>query len=522
MDIFANSAGIADMCIRYGNKLLQTCKSFNHADTEIREAILRLESLWLKIQRQLEFLTKIWRNLDESYQIHQHTVLQVLQGKAQAATSLIEGLFADPKLVSGSSTWHTVQQTSDVRYAKYALMIKDNLESILKELKEWSEIFDISWYLIISLSGKEIDQQLQPVAVEEPEPLSTLKKFRRTISLSLRDDAEQGKMTVFLPMNFFSGSHESIENTGAEIWLQQEPEDDFRYVVDKESSISTLADLCKLAKILRLVDPFVFNVLKCEGLVRASPGAYHLASNRFAFSIPKSLKQPQCLRNFILSAPHHYPLNERFRLSNQLAKAIMFVHSAGFVHKNIRPETVLLFQTNESKEDSLFAFLIGFESLRLADGNTIYQGDNLWERNIYRHPTRQGGQPGMNYVMQHDIYSLGVCLLEIGLGESLVLPQPAGKESKPNVSLLADIDFTRKDRRKTAFEIKRTLVKLAQERLPSKMGRRFNEIVVTCLTCLDKTDNLFGDEKEFLDENGVLVGVRFIEKILTKLLELKV
>jgi len=37
--------------------------------------------------------------------------------------------------------------------------------------------------------------------------------------------------------------------------------------------------------------------------------------------------------------------------------------------------------------------------------------------------------------------------------------------------------------------------------------------VISCLTCLDKTDNGFGDQKEFFDEDGILVGIRYIEKV---------
>lgn len=52
----------------------------------------------------------------------------------------------------------------------------------------------------------------------------------------------------------------------------------------------------------------------------------------------------------------------------------------------------------------------------------------------------------------------------------------------------------------------------SEEDLPLKIGRRFAKIAVTCLTCLD-ANNGFRAESEFLDENGVLVGVRFIEKV---------
>ncbi|PQE11289.1 HET-s domain protein [Rutstroemia sp. NJR-2017a BVV2] len=480
---------------------------------EIRETILQIESLWLKIQRQLEFLKEVWSSLDEEYQIHQNTVLQVLHRKAQAAVTLIDSIIGGTRSEDGSSIRSILLKRGESKRAKYAIIVKNNLKSALVDLKEWADTFDVSWFLILRSAGKDIDQQLKPVVLGKMEPLSILKTLREAIASESSSDSQVENTTIFLREDFFLDKYTTLKNSGAEIRLGRGSGEESQYLVDQQSSMSTLSDRCKLAKILRTVDPYSFGILKCEGLVKEPIPGTDLAPTRFAFVIPKSLQQPQLLRTFVMSRSERHPLDDKFELSKQLAKAIMFVHSAGFVHKNIRPETVLLFYPNQPNENSCFAFLIGFESFRLAEGNTVLQGDNIWERNIYRHPTRQGMQPGMDYMMQHDIYSLGVCLLEIGLGESLTLPQAGGQESQPNPLLFTNVDLTMKDRRKKAFQTKRALVLLAQERLPSLMGRKYTEIVVTCLTCLDKTDNLFGDEEDFLDEDGVLVGVRFIEKV---------
>ncbi|KAJ8058628.1 hypothetical protein OCU04_012804 [Sclerotinia nivalis] len=409
--------------------------------------------------------------------------------------------------------------------AKYAVRMKSNLESVLADLKEWASVFDVSWYLIIRFTGKEFDRELQPIATEEMGPLSTLKTLRAAISSNVSSDEEMWKTTVFLPEKLFTANHEEIENSGAELWLARDAGENIRYIVDQPSSMSTLSDMCKLAKIFRKIDPHSFGILRCEGLVNAPPVENESTSNRFAFTIPHNLKEPHSLRTFLLSKTQSHPLDDRFNLSKQLAKAVMFIHSAGFVHKNIRPEIILLFHSKEFDKHSLFAFLIGFESFRLAEGNTRHRGDAFWERNIYRHPTRQGIQPEEDYVMQHDIYSLGVCLLEIGMGDSLVLYRVGEKETEPmpNQILFSGTNISAtKDRRKKAFETKRALVQLAQDLLPYRMGCRYTEIVITCLTCLDKGENSFGDGEDFLDENGVLVGVRFIEKIVNKLLDIKV
>lgn len=85
----------------------------------------------------------------------------------------------------------------------------------------------------------------------------------------------------------------------------------------------------------------------------------------------------------------------------------MAVHSGDFVHKNVRPDTIVVFRGARDLETT--ANLVGFERSRPAAASTTLTGDMVWERNLYRHPSRQGIPPEEVYMMQHDIYSLGVC-----------------------------------------------------------------------------------------------------------------
>lgn len=58
------------------------------------------------------------------------------------------------------------------------------------------------------------------------------------------------------------------------------------------------------------------------------------------------------------------------------------------------------------------------------------------------------------------------------------------------------------------------MVSLAKDRLPVVVGERYTNLTTACLTCLDKVDgNTFGTEKELHDQDGILVGVRYIEKV---------
>jgi hypothetical protein len=124
--------------------------------------------------------------------------------------------------------------------------------------------------------------------------------------------------------------------------------------------------------------------------------------------------------------------------------------------------------------------------------------------------------------MQRDIYSVGVILLEIGLWTSLVAYEaPTSSSQGPLVAVpsekIAHLSFNaEKHRVKAAFHNKDFLEKLAEQELPITMGRKYTEIVLSCLQCLDEGEN--GESRaEYLDEDGVIVGVRFVESILSKI-----
>ncbi|CZT08627.1 uncharacterized protein RCO7_11528 [Rhynchosporium graminicola] len=438
MEIAASAISITDICIRYGNILVKTCKSYKNADQEIGESCLMIEARWSKIQQQLEFLRRIWPGLEDDYQLHQSSILH-----------------------------------------------------------------------------------LEPVTTHEGELVSALKDLPEAINSTLTQEGDADKNSVLLPDNFLSDTHYTPIQSGSTasgVWANNDGQT--RYLVDQASTISTLSDVCKLAKILRRVTSFDLGILACKGVVKSASQNEQGFNTRLLFDIPSNLTNPQYLRTLLSFVNSSYPLDGRFLLAKQLAKGVMFVHSAGFVHKNIRPDTILVFQ--DGKSSNLWPFLTGFEKFRIAEGSTLHQGDDTWEKNLYRHPQRQGSNPETNYLMQHGIYSLGVCLLEIGLGESFVKWDVGDSKYLPSPSISAAIQSLLKDKQKKAFETKRYLVSLAEKLLPSRMGRNFTNIVATCLTCLDSSGNMFGDKSEFLDENGILVGVRFIEKVLTVLSEIKI
>ncbi len=77
--------------------------------------------------------------------------------------------------------------------------------------------------------------------------------------------------------------------------------------------------------------------------------------------------------------------------------------------------------------------------------------------------------------------------------------------------------------------------------LPARMGRKYADIVLLCLRCLDSPPPLGltvegeggdddkgsdcgtgGEFEDVFDEDGIVVGVKYIEKILLKMQEISV
>jgi serine/threonine protein kinase len=214
------------------------------------------------------------------------------------------------------------------------------------------------------------------------------------------------------------------------------------------------------------------------------------------------------LRDLLLDGTHAKSLTYRMRVSRNIARSIIFLHNASFVHKNIRPETIITTEAGDS-------YLVGFQWLRAAAGNTYRLGDAVQSHDLYRHPTRQGASPEEMYSMQHDVYSLGVCLLEIGLWKSFVTYGNASTDITVDVPGIpeAAVQLSAHEKKKRSYEVKRKLTDLAKSELPSRMGERFAAVVVSCLTCLDKDSDLGSVDALLEDDNGVILGVNYIQKV---------
>lgn len=173
-------------------------------------------------------------------------------------------------------------------------------------------------------------------------------------------------------------------------------------------------DARELAYRLRDSNPRTFGLMRCKGIMRISQSS----NMAFVFRVPEGYRLIRSMRDLLLTGAAPKSLTFRLQIARQLSMAVYYVHLYEFVHKNISPETILVFGELGEGDFGSFVSLIGFQSIRYVDGKTNTAGFGR-QNSLYQYPMRQGQGGGskktVEYVMQHDMYSLGVCLLEVGL-----------------------------------------------------------------------------------------------------------
>ncbi|OMP89289.1 hypothetical protein BK809_0006011 [Diplodia seriata] len=218
-----------------------------------------------------------------------------------------------------------------------------------------------------------------------------------------------------------------------------------------------------LAKVLECGKPEDFRALRLirwEHRVFEYQFIYH-------FEIPRIYEgEPQSLFDAIKKplSRTRPSLDQRFDMARCVAKAVQHWHSVGWVHQGICSHHILFFIRKNQEMDFSLPYLQGFDFSRpnLKPSLGRYVDDIRFD--IYRHPDRQGPSRD-GHRKSHDLYSLGVVLLEIGLWRRAI-------------DIIADA--TRK-KKFTKEDVRNIFMGAAKTRLAHYAGTNYQRAVCACL-----------------------------------------
>ncbi|RGP65951.1 hypothetical protein FSPOR_6973 [Fusarium sporotrichioides] len=153
-----------------------------------------------------------------------------------------------------------------------------------------------------------------------------------------------------------------------------------------------------------------FQTFPCLGYTEEQGGF------RLFFRFPPGTEKPLSLLSILSRSSGPLPdVGTRLRLAAQVCQTLLSFHTAGWLHKDMRSENILLVSpTSSTSIDRLGRpYLCGFSFARQSSPTEIseHPSEDL-SRDIYRH-AKALGEPSESFERYMDAYSLGCILIEI-------------------------------------------------------------------------------------------------------------
>jgi len=356
------------------------------------------------------------------------------------------------------------KRTSPFLKWKFALKDKKKAEKIIEEFENWNNRIQRNLELIV----------LRTKILGNPAGLKTLQHDRDAISLGLSQNAKLQEIlrnsdtvrNMQVDQNDIILDKRKVSYLDVAVWKGKSTRTLVEYQkfspVQGNAAQADVRSINQLAALLNEANRTEFRTFTSGGFFTKS------SENEFAicFNIPKDVDAFSLYSLATAYTTRKPALGERFRLCHTLASAISAFHVVGWLHKSFRSDVILFFnaqEPNSARSALSRPFIFGFEYSRPASKISTGFYDDIPERNIYRHPLRQG-RPEAPFKRIHDIYALGVVLLEIGLWTPAW--KLVGKLSQGGIP----------------EDIARRLSWHADHNLPIQVGDKFRDVTHRCLS----------------------------------------
>ena len=328
-------------------------------------------------------------------------------------------------------------------------LIGTDLKDADKELSDWSKHLLIS-FVFMSMPIKTSFVNQFPEIANEPRQPTWLLGLKANIRM---EGSKSEASTVTMEDDYSIISEEnSYADRAKQLWINR---------IDTTSAsrrgVMTMdevrIEVSRLFAVLKQADSLSTHILTAEHFSVTDDD-----SKRFliASKLPDDTRSQQLLSEMLLESSRHVsspftseaytvthkipsqPLDHRIHIAQEFITAVAYVHAMGWVHKAIRPTNILMLHAHDDvpfPQGLGHAFLVGFEFARRGSARSTGTGHWGWKEDIYRHPDRQnrdGVDLEIYYTPMHDIYSVGVLLLELGTWKPLAQSYPDLKLADPD------------------------------------------------------------------------------------------
>lgn len=369
-----------------------------------------MENAWAKTREQIIFVESIAPSLDAEHRRVLDNSLAILATKLSLAVAKVQGVLKTDK--GGDARPGFLRLARRVRCEKYAFA-KASLDEVIRDMEDSQGRFDPSWYLIMRMASPLVDRELNRVVqkskispLQSPAAVGVAVRPGQRLGLSgaagnsgqgalltadgVRDALRpnpQHHISTFLPqqdletidIRYSSAKVARRKGTAAGPGSTKWFINSIRCLPSSDVTKLT-RDVRDLARKLTQADPLRFGLLSCKGVVRVlEPTTQRLRSFDMIFRAPdennnNNMSRFQCLRESLLcgedttttTTAKTLSLSRRVRIAQELAKSVSHVHTFNFVHKNIRPESILIVDHAGADADSsrwCSTFLVGFREL---------------------------------------------------------------------------------------------------------------------------------------------------------------
>lgn len=468
-----NGLKLSELKNRYDSlqKVLFQEEKFPFVKGRLFDALpVKTQRLGLQMFRELPQLLYEYNAVEASYQSRQTSSKQ-----SDSSTGDILSLDELQIIFEKEDANQELVTTPEIRVGRWRSLMwsargKKRSERLIAQVEDWltrikNLLEDVWWPLpffeySINLQALESDSDVQAVGLAESVGL------RKLLVNDAKLPSQMKLETPQLAVTRFDGACRGLSDyKGEAVLVEYAP-----YTPNSDGFLPGLLRrrFAELACLLNQQKDSRFRALHCLGYVDST---FPRLEFQLLFQLPiVSLKPPAHLLSLYTSKQAQKPsLGARFQLCFQLAQSMSLFHSVNWIHKSFRSTNVLFSPSSSDTDCSLgieftSPFVVGFEASRLANDFSSGPYDNLLSQNVYRHPDRWG-IPNKTFTKYHDIYALGIVLLEIGLWE------PAETMGGNNFQAVKQIPTA----------ISGALLKQAERRLAHRCGDKFREVVVRCL-----------------------------------------